>query len=61
MQQFKEDMAEISASAKHDWEEAHIAMGIAVYEPQADTSVNDVIRRADESMYENKRGRKAGR
>jgi GGDEF domain-containing protein len=54
-------MAEISASAKHDWEEAHIAMGIAVYEPQADTSVNDVIRRADESMYENKRGRKAGR
>ena len=61
VQQFKEDMAEISASAKHDWEEAHIAMGIAVYEPQADTSVNDVIRRADESMYENKRGRKAGR
>jgi diguanylate cyclase (GGDEF)-like protein len=61
VQQFKEDMAEISASAKHDWEEAHIAMGIAVYEPQRDHSVNDVIRRADESMYENKRGRKAGR
>ena len=61
VQQFNEGMAEISASAKHDWEQAHIAMGIAVYEPQGDRSVNDVIRRADESMYENKRRRKAGR
>jgi PleD family two-component response regulator len=54
-------MAEISASARHEWEEAHIAMGIAEYEPRRDHSVNDVIRRADESMYENKRSRKAGR
>ena len=61
LRQFNEGMAEISALAKHDWEEAHIAMGIAVYEPQRDRSVNDVIRRADESMYENKRHRKAGR
>lgn len=59
--QFRESMAEISASARHDWEEAHIAMGIAIYEPQRDHSVNDVIRRADESMYENKHRRKAGR
>lgn len=61
VQQFKDGMAEISASAKHEWEEAHIAMGIAVYDSQRDRSVNDVIRRADEGMYENKRGRKAGR
>lgn len=61
VRQFREGMAEISASAQHEWEEAHIAMGIAEYEPQRDRSVNDVIRRADESMYENKRGRKAGR
>ena len=61
VEQFKAGMAEISASAKHEWEEAHIAMGIAVYDSQRDRSVNDVIRRADESMYENKRGRKAGR
>ena len=61
VEQFKAGMAEISASAKHEWEEAHIAMGIAVYNSQRDRSVNDVIRRADESMYENKRGRKAGR
>ena len=61
VRQFREGMAEISASAQHEWEEAHIAMGISEYEPQRDRSVNDVIRRADESMYENKRGRKAGR
>jgi diguanylate cyclase (GGDEF)-like protein len=61
VEQFKAGMVEISASAKHEWEEAHIAMGIAVYDSQRDRSVNDVIRRADESMYENKRGRKAGR
>ena len=61
VQQFNADMVEICAAAGHDWEEAHIAMGIAVYEPQRDRSVNDVIRRADESMYENKRRRKAGR
>ena len=61
VEQFKAGMAEISASAKHEWEEAHIAMGIAVYDSQRDRSVNDVIRRADESMYENKRCRKAGR
>ena len=61
VQQFNEGMAEISASANHEWEQAHIAMGIAVYDPRRDRSVNDVIRRADESMYENKRRRKAGR
>ena len=61
VEQFKAGMVEISASAKHEWEEAHIAMGIAVYDSQRDRSVNDVIRRADESMYENKRCRKAGR
>ena len=61
VEQFKAGMVEISASAKHEWEEAHIAMGIAVYDSQRDRSVNDVIRRADEGMYENKRGRKAGR
>ena len=61
VQRFNEGMAEISASAKHEWEQVHVAMGIAVYDPQKDRSINDVIRRADEIMYENKRGRKAAR
>ena len=60
-QRFNEGMAEISVSAKHEWEQVHVAMGIAVYDPQKDRSINDVIRRADEIMYENKRDRKAAR
>lgn len=60
VRQFREKMAVINASARNEWEQAHIAMGIAEYEPQRDRGVNDVIRRADESMYENKRDRKVG-
>ena len=33
-------------------------MGIAEYDPKNDRTVNDVIRRADVTMYENKRIRK---
>jgi len=58
VQQFQTAMSEISASAKNEWEQVHVAMGIAVFDPQADHTVNDVIRHADESMYENKRIRK---
>ena len=58
VQQFKTAMTEISASAKDEWEQVHVALGIAAYDPQTDSNVNDVIRRADEHMYENKRIRK---
>lgn len=58
---FREGMADISASAENEWEEVHVALGIAVYDPSRDKNVNEVIRRADETMYENKRVRKAGR
>ena len=58
---FQEGMADISASAENEWEEVHVAMGIAVYDPSCDHNVNEVIRRADEIMYENKRVRKESR
>ena len=61
VRQFRAGMAEISASAKNDWEQVHVAMGLAVYESQHDRTVNEVVRRADEAMYEDKRIRKAGR
>ncbi len=60
-QQFFDAMAEISASAENEWEEVHVAMGISVYGGQDDCYVSDVVRRADELMYENKRMRKRGR
>ena len=36
------------------WEQVDIARGIAVYDPNEDDSVSDVVRRADKLMYENK-------
>ena len=54
-EQFRKEQKEISASAENAWEEVHVAMGIAAYDPEADGTVNDTIRRADKIMYENKR------
>ena len=59
--QFAEAMAEISDSVPNEWEQVHVSMGIAVYDATSDRGVNDVVRRADELMYENKRMRKSGR
>ena len=36
------------------WEQVNVARGMAVYDPDDDNSVNDVVRRADKKMYENK-------
>ena len=55
---FETTMEEINAAAGEPWEEVHIAMGIAVYDPQLDHSVMDTVRRADKVMYTNKRIRK---
>ena len=59
--QFYKTQKEICESAENNWDEVHIAMGIAVYDPENDSSVNDTIRRADKLMYENKRKGKARR
>ena len=56
--QFRKERAEIRASAEHEWEQANISMGAAVYDPETDPAVIDVARRADKAMYENKRLRK---
>ena len=49
---------EIAAKAKNKWEEAHVSLGIAVYDPSSDRDVDDMLRRADKCMYEKKRIRK---
>ena len=38
---------------------AHIAMGVAIYNPETDMTIDDVIKRADEAMYKNKEIEKA--
>ena len=36
------------------WEQVDVARGMAVYDPNEDESVNDVVRRADKLMYDHK-------
>ena len=55
---FEKNAQEICDSATNKWDQVNVAMGIAEYDPQTDTSVDDVIRRADKTMYEKKRTRK---
>ena len=55
---FYRSAEEIRASANNKWEQVSVAMGMAEFNPQNDDSVDDVIRRADKTMYENKRKQK---
>ena len=58
-EQFETSAKRISAAAENEWEQVRAALGMAEYDPRSDTSVDDVVRRADKTMYENKRLRKA--
>lgn len=59
VQYFIEKSNEICAFANEPWEKIRVAVGVAAYDPEIDHSVEDVIRRADQLMYENKRFRKS--
>lgn len=54
MKQFDERCAEKRGAGSEMWEEVNVARGMAVYDKDEDSSVRDVIRRADRLMYENK-------
>lgn len=41
------------------WEQISAAIGLATYDPEKDTRIEDVFRRADTRMYENKKRMKA--
>ena len=56
---FLETSKELRTNAENDWEQVNVTLGLAVYDPQTDGNVDDVARRADLLMYENKRIRKA--
>lgn len=58
---FDERCAEKRGKESDAWEKVDVARGVAVYDPQEDQSVNDVVRRADKNMYENKWLTKHGR
>ena len=54
VQTFNEACAKKSEAATEIWEQVDIAFGMAVYDPNEDLMVDDVVRRADKLMYENK-------
>ena len=61
LERFDAAKADICAATENRWEQVHIARGIAVYDPKADTYAIDTVRRADSIMYTNKRIKKEKR
>ena len=61
LEQFDAAAAQINASGAEPWEQVHLSKGFAVFSPREDSAVTDVMRRADQLMYENKRERKKQR
>lgn len=51
---FDEACAKTRSTAEDAWKKVDIARGMAVYDPGEDNAVDDVARRADKLMYENK-------
>ncbi len=60
LEHFDEVTDEINTSAAEPWEQVHISKGFAVFDPTEDTTVIEVIQRADKLMYGNKHERKNG-
>lgn len=55
LQAFDSSAEALNAGAQNPWEKVNIAKGMAEFRPGVDTDVEQVVRRADEAMYENKR------
>lgn len=58
LEQFDMTAEKINEAAAEPWEQANLSKGVAVFEPSEDSAVTDVMKRADQLMYENKRERK---
>ena len=56
--QFDKTRVEICAAVDNEWERVSVAMGLAVYDPKADSSLSDTLQRADKNMYARKRKQK---
>lgn len=54
LREFDERCREKRMQNTEAWEQVNVARGMAVYDPNDDESVSDVVRRADKIMYENK-------
>ena len=55
---FENFVIRINDEALNVWEKVNIAYGITEYDPENDRDIDEVIRRADKYMYDDKRKRK---
>ena len=60
LQLFDRSCAESRVRNNQRWERLAIARGMAVYDPETDGAVLDVMRRADQLMYDDKHAQKNG-
>ena len=60
-ERFKEEQDKIRMTAKNAWHRISVAIGIADYDPQLDSSIQDTLKRADQQMYQSKRREKQKR
>lgn len=58
VKQFDAAAAEINAHAANPWEQVQISRGFAAFVPAEDSTVTNVMQRADHLMYQNKQERK---
>lgn len=58
---FDEKCSEKRETEMEPWKKVDVSRGMADYDPQKDKSIDDVLRRADRAMYENKRSTKRQR
>ena len=58
LEQFDKTAEEINSSVDEPWEHVCISKGFAVFDPSCDSTVTEVMQRADKLMYDNKHERK---
>lgn len=58
---FRAAVAAQEQAAEQPWQAVSAAVGYALYDPELDYSADDVFRRADQKMYEQKKQMKVGR
>lgn len=58
LEQFDATAEQVNAAAAEPWEQVNLSKGFAFFNPSEDSAVTDVMQRADQLMYENKRERK---
>lgn len=61
MFELQENMAMTKAKASLDWEKVSLACGMAIYDSSKNEKIEDVFKRADFAMYQNKKAMKIAR